>query len=331
MPSRTRLLMSFALAALSATLGACNKDPEIPAPVDGGTGTDEFICETRDSKACIGGVHHRCEPIGEVGLKVVTEDCDLENLLCVVEGGCLVCSPKGQGCDPDGNVATCNDDGSAWIVDKECPPEDGLVCHKGRCVDPCEVADDLRSYVGCEFFTADLDNASLDSGADASAQQYAVVVSNPNPVAAEVVVEINEGAPGAAPKVKELMRVQVGPGDLEVFELPRREVDGSSSNEQCLGPEDTCPVGEQCFCSGPMDNPFCTCRLSMATDGKNDGTHSALTAQAFRVTSNWPIVAYQFNPLENVGVFSNDASLLLPTSALGTAYTVVSWPQTIAN
>jgi hypothetical protein len=63
----------------------------------------------------------------------------------------------------------------------------------------------------------------------------------------------------------------------------------------------------------------------------NDGTHSAITSNAYRVTSRLPIIAYQFNPLDNVGVFSNDASLLLPTSAYGTEYTVVGWPQTIAD
>jgi hypothetical protein len=46
-------------------------------------------------------------------------------------------------------------------------------------------------------------------------------------------------------------------------------------------------------------------------------------------------VAYQFNPLDNVNVFSNDASQLLPVSGLnvgvGRAYVVPGWPQTIAN
>jgi hypothetical protein len=56
-----------------------------------------------------------------------------------------------------------------------------------------------------------------------------------------------------------------------------------------------------------------------------------LSANAFHIVSTAPIVAYQFNPLENVAVFSNDASLLLPQSALGEDYLVMGWPQTLAN
>jgi hypothetical protein len=87
----------------------------------------------------------------------------------------------------------------------------------------------------------------------------------------------------------------VPPGALEVFELERREVDGSSK------------------------------------EGLNDGTHTAVTSNAYRISSSHPIIAYQFNPLENFNVFSNDASLLLPTSAVGREYTVVGWPQTIGD
>jgi hypothetical protein len=67
----------------------------------------------------------------------------------------------------------------------------------------------------------------------------------------------------------------------------------------------------------------------------NTGSGTALSRGAYRVKSSVPIVAYQFNPLENVNVFSNDASQLLPVAALGgvagRAYVVAGWPQTIAN
>ena len=54
---------------------------------------------------------------------------------------------------------------------------------------------------------------------------------------------------------------------------------------------------------------------------------SMLGKKAWRIVSNLPVVAYQFNPLENVDVFSNDASMLMPTNALGREYMVVAYPQ----
>ncbi|MBR59058.1 MAG: hypothetical protein CMH54_13700 [Myxococcales bacterium] len=41
---------------------------------------------------------------------------------------------------------------------------------------------------------------------------------------------------------------------------------------------------------------------------------------AYRIESSSPIVAYQFNPLDNASALSNDASVLLPVSELGTEY-----------
>ena len=46
--------------------------------------------------------------------------------------------------------------------------------------------------------------------------------------------------------------------------------------------------------------------------------------QAYKVTSQIPVIAYQFNPLEGEAC-SSDASLMLPTSAYDTAYYVPGW------
>jgi len=45
---------------------------------------------------------------------------------------------------------------------------------------------------------------------------------------------------------------------------------------------------------------------------------------AFRIRSDIPISAYQFNPIDTPEAFSNDASLLLPTTTAGTRYYAVT-------
>jgi hypothetical protein len=47
---------------------------------------------------------------------------------------------------------------------------------------------------------------------------------------------------------------------------------------------------------------------------------------AYRITSDLPVIAYQFNPLDGSGSYLSDASLLLPVSALDTHYIVPAWP-----
>ncbi|MFP6686839.1 MAG: IgGFc-binding protein [Polyangiaceae bacterium] len=54
--------------------------------------------------------------------------------------------------------------------------------------------------------------------------------------------------------------------------------------------------------------------------------HSALHVRgAYRIVSDVPIIAYQFQPITGQTSFSSDASLLLPTSALDRYYYMLSW------
>lgn len=55
-----------------------------------------------------------------------------------------------------------------------------------------------------------------------------------------------------------------------------------------------------------------------------DPTQSTSDGVAYRVQSDIPITAYQFNPLQNSGVYSNDATVLWPQHVLTTDYTAVT-------
>ncbi len=60
-------------------------------------------------------------------------------------------------------------------------------------------------------------------------------------------------------------------------------------------------------------------------------TGSMKGQRAWQIVTDLPVVAYQFNPLENVDVYSNDASMLIPEASLGASYMVVSYPQSWAD
>ncbi len=276
----------WALAALALTCAACiNSD-------------DDLVCEPGTYK-CESNTALRCVRDG-TGY-VVTSDCVARGLKCTPKG-CLFCDPGSHSCQGS-KVMKCKEDGSGFETKAvhSCDAKKGMICSNNTCVNACKLAVSNRSYVGCEYWAADLDNAVVSSG-NAASQQFAVVVSNPSTLAAEVKVSINEALPGKAVKLKQVTKRTVKPNDLEIILLQPREVDGS-------------PPGQY-----------------------DTGGGTALTSNAYKIESSAPIIAYQFNPLSNAGVFSNDASLLVPATALttdssesGASYLVMGWPQTIAT
>lgn len=232
----------------------------------------------------------------------VTDACAERGLICapsLLE--CRTCVPNALSCDGT-DVVRCDSEGTEHQYVQTCAPErEG--CREGTCVNLCAQAANQRSNVGCEYWAVDLDNAVIDDTSNAAAQQFAVVLSNAEPdLAANVVIEQDDAAPGEPAQLVEVARARVPPFSHRIFRLGPREVDGS------------------------------------APGTFNTGTHTALSRAAYRIRSSVPLVAYQFNPLQNVGVFSNDASLLKPVealtptgSSLTDAYVVLGWPQTIAS
>jgi IgGFc binding protein len=239
---------------------------------------------------CIDGKEKKC--IHTKG-DYETLNCPLFNMVCVDNVGCRKCTPDKFTCE-DQFVSICASDGKSATPIQECDSEKGYVCSYGKCVQACDEAKENRSYLGCEYWAVDLDNAVVSSGS-AAAQQFSVVVSNPGFITTKVRVEKNVAPYGWPPEIVLIKELDVPPEGLRIINLPAREVDGS------------------------LPGSF------------NTGTHSAITPNAYKITSSAPIAAYQFNPLDNYGVFSNDASILFPKTALNKSYHVLSWPQTIAD
>ncbi len=229
------------------------------------------------------------------------DDCGAKGLVCASTLlACAPCNP-GNGACKGQLTEVCKSDGSGYDTGATCDPTQGYACRGGACIELCQEADQLHSNVGCEYWAADLDNAVVSAALNAASQQFAIVVSNAEPdVVTNVTIDEDDADVGEVANLRVVATATIPAGSLEVFKLGPREVDGS-------------PPGQF-----------------------NTGTGTALSRHAYRVRASMPIVAYQFNPLENVNVFSNDASQLLPVSAIATSsgattYLVNTWPQTIAT
>jgi hypothetical protein len=183
------------------------------------------------------------------------------------------------------DIHSCDPNGKAGGVVQSCAVDKGEVCSLGVCGDACTVALDQPSNIGCEFWSVDLDQQ--DALNDPASAPYGVVLANTSASPANVTVEINEAAPGQPVQTKVFGQLTVPPGKLQEINLGSRELDCGAKANDYMAPG--------------------TC----------------LSSKAFRIVSSSPIVVYQFNTLKNS--FSNDASLLLPTNALGKVYRVINW------
>ena len=247
------------------------------------------VCEPGAIESCLDdGRYHGCNAVGT----------GIGDFSCAVgqtclEGGCVsrICFEGETRCGEDGDeVLVCNAAGTGFVASGRCSDSDlKRVCDEGECKAICDVAVKSASYVGCDYWAVDLDNA-IDGSYDAAGQTFAVVVSNASSELAAKVAVYDKAGYFSVPQAP-LVNLTLQPDELEVIVLP----------PGCYG-ETTCPEAY---------------RVNATT----------VVEGAYRVVSDVPITAYQFNPLDNVEVFSNDASLLMPTTALGRRYRVMTRMQ----
>jgi hypothetical protein len=302
------------LAACSGDPGGKDKDgtttPDVtPGDVQNGDGelkVDGSGCQKGGDIVCCEGETNGCTEDGRGLLTCNAAGTGWDLLECVNEAGeptacfappsnpegyCGVCLPGTKKCADEEVLLACDQFGQEWVEDSKCNDADqGLICVSaggtGACVKLCDANEKLNMYMGCDFWAVDLDNAFVSGGRsgyyDAAGSQYSVVVSNPNvKYPAKVEIFNNEGEVLYAANGDPFPKEPIQPGELRIYDLPRRDADGT-----------------------------------------------VIAPLAYRVQASIPITAYQFNPLENVEVFSNDASLLLPSNVLGKYYYVMTREQT---
>lgn len=230
------------------------------------------ICTPGSFDGCTDeGLQRYCSPSGTV----VIEDVCPGNAQCA-DGRCgdPECDAGIMRCVDPTQLEVCNEAG-AWVGGAFCPR--GTECFNGECQELCELNKKISSYIGCEYWSVDLDNFE-----DALSKEHAIVVTN-----------VNENITA----------------DVQLWE-------GDSDEQILAGPDGayqlSIPPGEAQIYRIPVGYDHSGTRL--------------LSNKAIRVTSNIPVIAYQFNPLTNLDVYSNDGTLLLPTNAVGTEYWGMSWP-----
>ena len=271
--------------------------------------------------SCEGGFLQMCKPDGK-GFEVTS--CPDDKPICV-NSACRKCQPNETYCEKPAvagadskKVMKCDGTGDNATVVQTCPgeqvcnngvcgvctpgakrctgqkaeicatdgsgwmtlddcPSKGLTCLGGLCVNPCSADFKSGTNVGCDYWAVDLDNA-VDF---ANGQTY-------DAQNAQFSVIVSNTADSPATVHVTLGVDKSAPGaKTKSWTVPAKGLQVINLPDKSWGV--------------PNQNQ----------DGSN------INKKAYRIQSSQPIVAYQFNPLSNFGVFSNDASLLLPTGSIG--------------
>ncbi len=228
------------------------------------------------------------------------QDCEALGKTCNALSGCAECVPFDESCS-EGKATWCSPEGK--LIAFECDAVQGLSCVDNACKGACSLGNVHESYIGCDYYPTVTLNPVW------SGFSFAIAVSNASDAETRVTVTRGETV------VKEEM---VAAGELKSIPL--------DWVAELKGGELVCTT------------PPAAGATRLVTDG------------AYRVRSDRPVTVYQFSPLDyqleprpaacpvlaecpdQVSTearclsYTNDASLLLPATALTGSYTALSWP-----
>jgi len=265
-------------------------------------------CEETSTNECISG-QKRCsldktkiETCNSDSLTWESTDCDMDKT-CKSDNGeikCIApdisCTPNEKLCDGYTAYKQCNNDGNGYLETVNCPISEGsgelMQCYNGICKDECQLAAEKRSYMGCEYYAVDLDNGNGIFRNDESQTPYyfAIIISNPSATTASVTITDNGNYSVSR---------DVAPNAIEIFTMDTLTYLGTNTD------------GGRTFHEWKDNHQII-------------GTAKANTF-SYKITSNLPIIAYQFSPLGGSSNYSNDASMLIPITAYDKEYRMMSW------
>ncbi len=268
----------------------------------------------------------RCVVQGEPAVEVCGPDGRAALEFCPEGGVCLGaegrCAPDPTRCAAgerlclDAHTPAECVPGEGWRAEQACP-DDGGCGPGGVCVSQaCAVSADRRSYLGCDFLALDLPNIAYSLGGGTPESPMGVVVANPER-SRPVRLTARDAHGALAALVAEVVinpPLLVGGGAAPVTVATELRDATGQIVERAFGTADglEIPPGGLAVLLFPHGEYFEETRVG---------------ARAWQLSTDEPVVAYQFGPYCCNFSYSNDASLLLPTTALGTDYLNVGVPS----
>ena len=266
-------------------------------------------CTTGESRCLAGepGAVQQCDREGQWRLMACPAG------QACTEGRCLPeeCTPGEALCLDGSDRLECDADGM-WRPSPPCDAEE--LCAEGRCESVrCANAIRERSYLGCEYLALELPNLTFTPGEGSGDAASAVVLSNPDgEESARVTVRAPGGGIATLVGTRQVSSTEAGFGPVQIQSEVRDRQGAIISQGFDRAENLEIPPGGLATLILPRQN---------WTAGA-----SQVVRAAHRVQSDRPVSAYQFNPYCCNFSFSNDASLLIPTSALDQQYRFLGVP-----
>ncbi len=203
------------------------------------------------------------------------------------------------------SVLDCNDN-----VITTCPDDQGCGAG-GQCVAACQAAADNKSTVGCNYYSVD---PAFETEADGACLAAYVA----NTWTSDVTLGVNYK--GKSIPIAPFARIPVGSGASLTYQpLPNGKLPAGKVAILFLADWKT---------GGPGHPDYTACPTGITAANTTDpvGAETSAILDAFNITSDAPVVAYDIWPYGGSQTFIASATLLVPTSAWDTNYlTIDAW------